>query len=422
MKRFLVLLGKELRELITPQTIVPIVLVVVVFIGLGKLISQQAKVQNTPQQVMVIDNDGSAGSAGVVSLLKQTGLDVTLETQSELPNFENQISEKAVIMIPAGFGKDLSEGKQASVSSYTIQDGFSIKKVADAGLVSGAVARVNAALAAGRIHQALPKINPAALLAPVTADEHIVVGGKVAHISPSKVVQYLYSQIAFVPVILFIVTLFAGQMVATAMANEKENKTLETLLSVPISRTTIVGAKMLAAGIVASVTAAVYVYGINSLQSSFAGSQSADDATKVALGQLGLNLSLQSYLLLGVTLFLGILAALAIALVLGSFADNIKSVQSLLMPLIMLLLIPYLATMVTDPQTLPSAFKFVLYAIPFTYTFQALPHLYIHDYAFVILGSLYELGFFMVFMLLAAKLFSSDQILTLRPSWLLRKR
>lgn len=422
MKRFFVLLVKELRELITPQTVIPIVLVVIVFMGLGKVISQQAKSQNQAQPVLVIDNDTSAASAGVVELMRQAKLSVTLQKRATLPDFAQPVSQKAVIVIPAGFGQALSAGRQASLESYTIQNGFSVARLADSGLVSGTVAQLNTALAAARLQQALPRANLAVLTAPLKNDEHIVVAGKVANISPAKVSSYIYSQIAFVPVVLFIVILFAGQMVATAMANEKENKTLETLLSVPISRTTIVGAKMLAAAIVASVTAAAYVYGLNSIQSSIAGAQSVDAATKAAIGQLGLNLSASSYLLLGVVLFLGILTALAIALVLGAFADSIKSVQSLIMPLMLLLLIPYLASLATDLQTLPVAFKAVLYAIPFTYTFQALPSLYGHNYGFVVLGSAYELACFIGFMLLAAKLFSSDQLLTLRLSWLVRKR
>ncbi len=414
MKRFWVLFVKELRELVTPQTLLPIILVVIVFIGLGKVISQQTKTQNKPQPVLVIDNDGSSTAADVVAQLKSDDLAVTLEQRAPLPDFSKPTNEKAVIVIPAGFGRALDAGQPANLQTYTIQNGFSIARLADTGLVSGAVAQLNAAVATERLARLVPHMSPAHVLAPVQNDEHLVVSGKVAAVSPSDVGSYLASQVAFVPVVLFIVIVFAGQMVATAMANEKENKTLETLLTVPISRSSIVAAKMLAAATVASVTAAVYVYGIHSIQSSFTGSQSLSVAAKAAISQLGLNLSVSSYALLGVVLFLGISVALAIALVLGAFADNIKSVQSLIMPLMVLLLIPYLATLVTDVPSLPTAFKVILYVIPFTYTFQAMPNLYVHNYGLVLLGGAYELLCFIVFMAIAAKLFSSDQILTLR--------
>jgi len=421
MRRFWVLFVKELRELVTPQTIVPIVLVVVVFLGLGRVISSQTKAQNNPQPVMVVDNDNSAASAGVVALLRQNKLAVTLEHNAALPDFSRSINEKAVIVIPGGFGRDIAQGRSATLETYTVQNGFSIARLADTGLVASAVAQINAALAAQRLAQVAPHSKPADVLAPVRNDQHMVVSGKVAAVDPASVAAYLGTQSAFVPVVLFIVILFAGQMVATAMANEKENKTLETLLSVPISRTTIVAAKMLAAGVVSGLTAAAYVYAVHGLQSSFTGSQTLDAGTKTAIGQLGLNLSLGSYALLGLALFLGILVALAIALVLGSFADNIKSVQSLIMPLMVLLLIPYLATLVTDVQTLPLTFKVLLGVIPFTYTFQAMPNLYLHHYSQVLLGSGYELICFVIFMLLAAKLFSSDQLLTMRLRWVKRR-
>jgi len=420
MKRFLVLLGKELRELATPQTILPIVLVILAFIGLGKVLSQQSKVASKPSPVLVVDHDNTPASNGVVKLLKKGNLDVTQQTAD--PDFSQSISEKAVVVIPAGFGRDLAAGKQTTLDTYTVQSGFSLAKIANATLLTGVTAQLNAALAAQRIAQISPRLDPSKVLAPVKTDEHIVANGKVANISPDKIAAYLGSQITFVPVILFVVIVFAGQMVATAMANEKENKTLETLLSLPISRTTIVGAKMLAAAIVAGLTAVAYIYGLHNLQSAFTGGVAVDDATRAAANQLGLNLSTSSYVMLGVALFLGILAALAIALVLGAFADNIKSIQALIMPLLLLLLVPYLATMATDISTLPNWFRGVLYVIPFTYTFQTMPNLYLHNYSTVLLGSLYELAFFIVFMILAGRLFASDSLLTLRPGNLLKRR
>jgi ABC-2 type transport system permease protein len=420
MNRFGVLLAKELRELATPQTLVPIVLVIVVFIVMGRVLSAETKQQTKPQPVIVVDNDHSKASQAVVALLGRENLDVTAEPGPV--DFTRPISQKAVIVIPEGFGREEAAGQPATLQTYTIQSGFSTTKLSDSQLVTGLVSQLNSALAAQHVSALAPQANPSTVLAPIHNDEHIVVNGKVAAISPAKVGAYIASQIALVPIVLFIVIIFAGQMVATAMANEKENKTLETLLSVPISRVSIVGAKMLAAGIVAGLTAAAYVYGINTLQSAFTGGQAVDDATKAAVQQLGLSLSPAGYGMLGLALFLGILTALAIALVLGAFADNIKSVQSLIMPLVLLLLIPYLATMFTDLQTLPHWFRVVVYAIPFTYTFQAMPNLYAHNYVQVWLGSLYELAFFVVFMVLAAKLFASDSLLTLRPGNLFSRK
>ena len=45
-----------------------------------------------------------------------------------------------------------------------------------------------------------------------------------------------------------IIIMYSAQMVISAIAMEKQNKTLETLLTVPIPRTSIVTAKMLSLG------------------------------------------------------------------------------------------------------------------------------------------------------------------------------
>ncbi len=57
------------------------------------------------------------------------------------------------------------------------------------------------------------------------------------------------------------IVIYSSQMVISAVAMEKQNKTLETLLTVPIKRTSIITAKMLAAGLVGLISAGVYMFG-----------------------------------------------------------------------------------------------------------------------------------------------------------------
>ena len=83
---------------------------------------------------------------------------------------------------------------------------------------------------------------------PVTVDEVVVVGTRTAAAPVDAVMGFVSQQTTFIPIVLFIVIIFAAQMIATAIATEKENKTLETLLSYPISRASLVTAKMVAAG------------------------------------------------------------------------------------------------------------------------------------------------------------------------------
>jgi ABC-2 type transport system permease protein len=73
------------------------------------------------------------------------------------------------------------------------------------------------------------------------------------------------SQSLFVPIIIFMLMIMGIQMIITSIVSEKENKTLETLLSCPINRVSIVTTKILAAGILSLVFAIVYMIGMTDI-------------------------------------------------------------------------------------------------------------------------------------------------------------
>jgi ABC-2 type transport system permease protein len=222
-------------------------------------------------------------------------------------------------------------------------------------------------------------------------------------------------QTMLVPIVLFMVTIFAAQMVATAMAAEKENKTLETLLSSPISRTGLAVAKMVAAGIVALIGAAAYMVGFNFYMEGLMG-QVPDSGSGLA-EQLGLVLGLGDYVLLGISLFFAILVALAIALILGSFADSVRSVGAVIGPVIVLLAIPYFFVLFLDVSSLSMPLRVLVYAIPFSHAMMTAPNLFLGRYLPVVAGIAYQAVWFAVMAFVAARIFSSDKVLTMKLKW-----
>jgi ABC-2 type transport system permease protein len=93
------------------------------------------------------------------------------------------------------------------------------------------------------------------------------------------------------------VIVVASQMVATAIATEKENKTLETLLSAPVSRKTVVSAKLLGAGIAALIFAGIYMIGLNFYTKGLMGGSATSDAVLEAVKTLGIDFGIHGYLL-----------------------------------------------------------------------------------------------------------------------------
>ena len=230
-----------------------------------------------------------------------------------------------------------------------------------------------------------------------------------------------------------VLIMLTSQSLIASISNEKIDKTLETLLSTPVSRGSVITAKMLAAAIVALINAGVMMIGFTSYTSGMMSSMTSDIASSMpkdaadsakdalssvlpsgdALGQLGLQLGAADYLLIGVQLFITIMICLALSIILGALVNDSKSAQTMLLPIMMMVMIPWMITMFTDVNSLPTAAKYVIYAIPFTHTFTAMPNLMFGNNTEFWLGLGYQIIVFAVVMFFALKLFKSDKILTI---------
>ena len=76
MRRFWVLLKKELRELVTLQMLLPFVVVIAMFSLLGQTLASVGGDGGAAQPITVFDADGSARSRLVVEALVSAGFEV----------------------------------------------------------------------------------------------------------------------------------------------------------------------------------------------------------------------------------------------------------------------------------------------------------------------------------------------------------
>lgn len=96
----------------------------------------------------------------------------------------------------------------------------------------------------------------------------------------------------------------------------------------------------------------------------------------------------------------------------GVFARDYKSAQSLTMPLTFLAMIPMFVLMMKDFATLPGAVQAGLFAIPFTHPMMAMNNLMFGDYSLVVAGIVYEAVFATAMMVIAVVLFKKDILVT----------
>jgi ABC-2 type transport system permease protein len=77
--------------------------------------------------------------------------------------------------------------------------------------------------------------------------------------------------------------------------------------------------------------------------------------------------------------------------------------------------------MFTDLKSLPLPVKIFLLAIPFSHPFLATQNIFLENYGAVLFGILYMALFFTVMVVIAARIFSTDRVLTMKLRWRKKK-
>lgn len=420
MRKFLVLIKKELRELVTFQMLIPLIIIVLLFVFIGKVIGTETKKEIRKREIGVVDFDKSKTSSRIIKTLSQSKFEVDVYKDVNINEAIKRAQKKkisGIIVIPKGFEIGLRKEGSQQIKTYTTIENFSLSGARQTEVTKEAIAIINELVSNQLISKVAPDTHPQELKNPIEVKEHVRIKDNIASASPGKVRGFVTMQTTFIPIVLFMVIIIAAQMIATAVATEKENKTLETLLSIPISRTALVTAKMVAAGLIALAMAGVYIIGFRYYMEGITGQSLSGPSSALmseVIKDLGLVLNPLDYVVLCISLFLGILSALAIALIIGAFAEDVKSIQSLVAPLMVMILIPYFLVMFLDINSVSPVLKFIVYAIPFSHPFMAAPNLFLHNYVAVFYGIVYQSLFFITFAYIAGRIFSSDRILTMK--------
>jgi ABC-2 type transport system permease protein len=312
-----------------------------------------------------------------------------------------------LVVIPANFTEAIAAGGSCQVQTYQVLRNYGFTEAAGTQRVNDAIASFNAYLTAERLLDAYPDSSGAALLSPARPYTYSVIEGKVADASPDAVISAMAATSMTMPMVIMMLIIMAGQLAATSVAMEKEQKTLEVLLTLPIRRIYILMGKLAGVVVVSLIATLSYVFGFGYYMSSFQlGDAGAD------LGAIGLSPEPLGYALMAASLFLSFIAALSLAVLLSAYTQDVRSAQSLMGILYVPVMIPAIILMIVPVEILPGAFQAVIYAIPFSYPILSAKALYTHQYLVVWLGLIYELAFMAAVLFLAAKMFSSEKVLT----------
>jgi ABC-2 type transport system permease protein len=420
MKKFSNLLIKEVRELLNKQFIISLVMMMAIFYFMGGLAKSEMKKAAAGQKLTVLDLDRSEVSQGLAAGLKAANFDITW-SQEGSPEAAVQAAKAGdtylLLVIPQGFGGSIARLEPARLVTYTFLRSFSVGGIRKSEILKAVIAATNNYLSNDILRKKVPEVPPEVLKSPIKSQDFVIVKDKMAEGSASAISGFVYSQSILIPIILFMIIMYSSQMVISAVAMEKQNKTLETLLTVPITRTSIVTTKMLAAGLVGLLAAAIYMIGMKSFMGGMTGDMGSTASMSGVVEELGLTLSGRGYVLLGIALFFAILCGLAMAMILGVLAEDFRSAQTLILPLMLMILIPYLLSFFADFQTLPLPVRLLVLAIPFSHPFLATPNIMLGHLQAVVFGIIYMAIVFFILVAMAARIFSTDRVLTMKLRW-----
>ena len=425
--KFINLLKKELSELITKQMIVVLAAMLALFFIMGNVMESAANkvVEDAKStKISICNMDDTEFTGKMLESFAADGAEINpVEVKGEdyASAFKDQKDLKGYVLIPQGFAETVQKGEKPEVLSIT-----KVKSVNAFSSVSGgseyALSMISSYVSLELAQQQnISKEELAAINNSLTITEHTVVSDKSAKISSASIVGKVLMQNMLLPVIVMVLIMMTSNSLISSISNEKIDKTLETLLSAPVSRGSVITAKMLAAAIVALINAGVMMVGVTFYTKGMTSAVTSDIATDAlsslstgdAFSKLGLELGAADYLLVGFQLFLTIMICLAISIILGALVNDSKSAQTMILPIMLMVMIPWMITMFIDVTSLPTAARFLIYAIPFTHTFTAIPNLMFGNTAEFWLGLGYQIIVFAVVMFFALKLFKSDKILTL---------
>lgn len=330
---------------------------------------------------------------------------------TEAVNYVEQSNLTGLIVISPSFSDNITDGLKAELDVYTVFRGGGIAESTSSSAISALLKMFEEGLVVQKVGEKFPE-NPETVLDPIELAEKSIIKGKDVNIPPEVLFGLMMSQSLGMPIGIMMLLIFAMQLAATSVASEKEEKTLETLLTLPVSRFTILVGKLTGSIIVAVVGAVAYIVGFSYYMGSFMGVMPAENG--VDLAAIGLAPTPISYLLLGASLFMALLSALALAISISIFAEDVRGAQALVGPLSILLIFPMIFTMFTDIYALPFPLMIVLLAIPFTHPMLAARAAFTGDYLTAIIGIVYVTIFTIAVLYIAAKLFGTEKILTAR--------
>ncbi|MGE3063059.1 MAG: ABC transporter permease [bacterium] len=400
------IIKKEIKELFNKSVLITMVFIVLMFGFLGNIFdSMNEGMKEKPKVCLVLLGTGELTEAMKASFALGAEILYSGGDRSEAERICREKKGVAVILADATFDSLIMAEEKGTLDVLWFLEGIGVTNEVKTTLITSLISDAERSITKILISKG-KGFHSDHVLSPILLKETTFIKNKVVkNSSPNLVIKVVQSQTFIAPVIMMMLMIMAGTNVIGSMAIEKENKTLETLLTMPIKRSEIVVGKIIGSSTVGLMTAAVYMLGFSYYMRSLGMS---------GLGEIASDLKIMplDFIFVGASFLASILSGLALAMLLGIYSNDTKSAQAMSMPLTLLVMVPYFISMMMDFELLPLAGRVLLFLIPFTHPMNVLKFLMFDRYDMVMAGIIYSSALFVFLVYLNVRIFNSDRILT----------
>jgi ABC-2 type transport system permease protein len=418
---FWVFVGKELKsiardpKIIIAMFIVPLIIIIVFYAiigyGLQQQITQAIKESGT---VALINLDNDLYSYRFISFLRDIGVEIKLLDPMLSTNISKALEDantKILYVIPKGFSENITRFFPTSIKIYIKLGSLTIGESSIVDFATRLVERFNDNITATI---ALEKGIPVEFIrGAITKESYAFIYNKIIS-NPYILTTFLSLSSFFIPLIVLMLIMMASQLIVTSIAVEKEEKMFETLLSLPINRMSIIGAKLLVSILISIIYMSIYGFALFSYIFQVIG-------IGIDIGGMEMPYTFSLFILqkdLAITLILNSIGLavlmLMISLILGIFAEDVRTAQALIGNIIGPLVILAYMPMFIDISGMGQAHRALLSLIPIANTVFISKLAIINDTVAMYIAGLSNIVYGAILFLVIRKIVNSETIFTMK--------
>lgn len=407
-----VLVKKEILENIrNPRLVVfTIVVPVLIFPILGFIMNVAVTFSAERAQsgtIVIYDNDRTEISGSLKAYLQAARLNVVVAEHSALKELPD--GAIAIVEIPKGFGDNVLNNMVASLFVHIVIKELSLGEQGVVEAITHIIRSYEEYLAAlvGERYG----VDPRFILDPINETISVYVASLSRTLSSSEL-GTLMMQSLFWPFLTLALIASVTQISAASMGEEKEQKTLEILLTFPIKRSTILLSKVFGSSVIALLASTSYMIGFLVYLSGIFKLRELSDAP--LLIEIPANIDAGMLVLIGAMMFLLLFFNSALGLIVSIVAKDTKTAEGLASMIIFPLIAIVFLVAFLGVSNLPMYLQAVLYAIPYTYLVESIKYIVLGRMEMFYLGIAVTFVVTVALVMLVSKLFESEGVLTFK--------